>query len=121
MTKLLVVAVAAASFLALGGPSLVERLSEVGPDVSRLVSRDLETGGESAAQISAAEFLRLPKGAPMEAVRARLGEAESKHRVAVERVQLDCWYYGIAGARGAYQLCFVGGRLSSKTGFGARA
>jgi hypothetical protein len=36
----------------------------------------------------------------------------------VEGVQLECWYYGVAGARGAYQICFENGRLSTKSRFG---
>jgi hypothetical protein len=33
----------------------------------------------------------------------------------VEGVRLECWYYGIAGGRGAYQVCFENGRFSTKT------
>jgi UDP-N-acetylglucosamine 2-epimerase (non-hydrolysing) len=82
-----------------------------------LLEREHEA--QSAAQISAAEFLRLPKGSPQSAVEASVGEPDGRHRVSIERLELDCWYYGIAGATGAYQLCFVDGKLRSKVGFGA--
>jgi hypothetical protein len=119
MTKLLVVLLVVAAFLAFGGPRLLERASEAAPAVSELLDRDADPQGQSAAQLSAAEFLRLPHGSSQAAVEARVGRPERRYRVALERVELECWYYGIAGATGAYQLCFLGGKLNSKVGFGA--
>jgi hypothetical protein len=117
MTKLLVVLVVAVALLAFGGSALLERVSEARTSLPDLLERGHEY--QSAAQISAAEFLRLPKGSPQSAVEASLGEPDRRHRVSIERLELDCWYYGIAGATGAYQLCFVDGKLRSKVGFGA--
>jgi hypothetical protein len=118
MTKLLVMLVVAAGVLAFGGSALLERVSEARPSLPDLLDR--EHRDQSSAQISAAEFLRLPKGTPQSAVQASVGEPDRKHRVSIERLELDCWYYGIAGATGAYQLCFVNGKLRSKVGFGAQ-
>jgi hypothetical protein len=117
MTKLLVVLLVAAGLLAFGGSALLERVSEARsnlPDVLDRPQRD-----QSSAQLSAAEFLRLPKGSPQSVVQATVGEPDGKHHVSIERLELDCWYYGIAGATGAYQLCFVDGKLRAKVGFGA--
>jgi hypothetical protein len=118
MTKLLVVLVVAVALLAFGGSALRERASEARTSLPDLLEREGERG-QSAAQMSAAEFLRLPEGSSHSAVQASVGEPDGRHRVSIERLELDCWYYGIAGATGAYQLCFVDGKLRSKLGFGA--
>jgi hypothetical protein len=121
MTKLLVVLVVVAALLASGGAGLLERVSDARPDVVAFFDDRGARRSQSAAQMSAAEFLRLAKDAPQAVVEASAGKPESRHRVSLERVELDCWYYGIAGATGAYQLCFVDGKLRSKIGFGAEA
>jgi hypothetical protein len=121
MTKLLVVLLVVAAVVAVGGPGLLERVSDARPDVTAFLDEGRDRRSQGAAQMSAAEFLRLPKDTPQEVVEATAGKPESRHRVSLERVELDCWYYGIAGATGAYQLCFVDGKLRSKIGFGAEA
>ena len=117
MTKLLVVLVVVVALLAFGGSALRERVSEARTSLPELLER--EARDQSSAQISAAEFLRLPKGSSQSAVEASIGEPDAKRRASIERLELDCWYYGIAGATGAYQLCFVNGKLRAKVGFGA--
>jgi hypothetical protein len=119
VTKLFVVALVVAAAFAFGGSALLERASEARPDVTALLDEARDREGQSGAQLSASEFLRLPKEATQALVEANAGEPESRHRIAVERVELECWYYGIAGATGAYQLCFVNGKLRSKIGYGA--
>ncbi len=119
MTKLLVVVLGVAAVVVVGGTALRERVSDARADVAALLEREGASRGQGGAQMSAAEFLRLPKGTPQEAVESGAGAPERRHRVALERVELECWYYGIAGATGAYQLCFVEGKLRSKVGFGA--
>jgi hypothetical protein len=119
VTKLFVVALVVAAAFAFGGSALLERASEARPDVTALLDEARDREGQSGAQLSASEFLRIPKEATQALVEANAGEPESRHRIAVERVELECWYYGIAGATGAYQLCFVNGKLRSKIGYGA--
>jgi hypothetical protein len=121
VTKVLVAVVVVAALVAFGGAGLLERVSDARPDVAGLLDEGRDRPSQSSAQMSAAEFLRLPKDVPQAVVEASAGEPESKHRVSLERVELECWYYGIAGATGAYQICFVDGKLRAKVGFGARA
>ena len=73
---------------------------------------------QSAAQISAAEFVTVQYGDTEERVRALLGEPETESSAVVEGVEIDCWAYGISGASGAFQLCFANGRLSSRFRYG---
>lgn len=119
MTKLLVVALVVAAAVAFGGSALLERASEARSDVAALLDEARDRDAQSAAQLSAAEFLRIPKDASQAVVEASAGMPEARHRVAIERVELECWYYGIASATGTYQLCFVDGKLRSKIGYGA--
>lgn len=116
----LLLVVAAVAFLVFGGTTLAEKASEARNEASKLLDRD-DRATQSAAQISASEFLNLPKGALRTDVRAVVGEPEAEHKVTVERLEVECWYYGISRATGTYQLCFVGGKLSSKIGYGAPA
>jgi hypothetical protein len=116
LSLLLVAAVA--GFLALGGTTLAEKAADARRGASQLLGEE-DPATQSAAQISASEFLNLPKGAAQADARAVLGEPEAKHRVRIERLEVECWYYGISRATGTYQLCFVGGKLSSKIGYGA--
>jgi hypothetical protein len=118
LSLLLVAAVA--GFLVLGGTTLAEKASDARREASQLLGEH-DPATQSAAQISASEFLNLPKGAAQSDARAVLGEPEAKHRVTIERLEVECWYYGISRATGTYQLCFVGGKLSSKIGYGAPA
>jgi hypothetical protein len=72
---------------------------------------------QSASQLSSGEFAHVDSGFTPNELRAFAGNPASKTKAAVEGVELECWYYGIAGARGAYQICFENGRLSTKARF----
>jgi hypothetical protein len=74
-------------------------------------------GGQSASQISNAEFAEVEVGAGTAAVRAVLGEPEAEGVHLIEGLELECWYYGAGGKTGAYQLCFEDGRLHTKAEF----
>ena len=79
-----------------------------------------ETSGgvsQSASQLSAEEFAQVDSRFTPDRLRSFAGDPTSKTGAEVEGVRLECWYYGIAGADGAYQICFENGRLSTKTRF----
>jgi hypothetical protein len=73
--------------------------------------------GQSASQLSDDEFTQIDSGFTPDALGSFAGEPATKTKASVEGVRLECWYYGIAGGRGAYQICFENGRLSTKTRF----
>lgn len=88
--------------------------------LSLLTLTDNQTGsqaGQSAAQISPSEFEQIETGVSLGGLRGLLGEPASKGSTEVEGLRLECWYYGIAGATGAYQLCFENDRLATKLRF----
>jgi hypothetical protein len=118
LTWLLVLGAAALGLAAFGGTSLLDEVRERGGDVLALEADD---GGQGAAQISADEFLRIGQGTSTERLRALAGEPETRSTARVEGVELECWYYGIAGDTGAFQLCFSDDRLVSRFRFSARA
>ena len=108
----LVLLVLAVVFLAAGGTSLLGTVRDL-PDA--LASRS--GGGQSASQISSAEFAGVEVGAGTAAVRALLGDPEAEAVHQIEGLELECWYYGAGGKTGAYQLCFEDGRLHTKAEF----
>jgi len=111
LTKpLMLVAVALAAFLVLY-PAARDRL----PSIRQLESRSSPT--ESASQLSGEEFATVGTGFTPEHLRSFAGDPASKTDASVEGVDLECWYYGIAGSRGAFQICFENGRFSTKTRF----
>jgi hypothetical protein len=73
--------------------------------------------GESASQLSSTEFEQIESGFTPDRLSAFAGEPAAKTKASVEGVTLECWYYGIAGARGTYQICFENDRLSAKLRF----
>jgi hypothetical protein len=73
---------------------------------------------QSASQLSAEEFAQVNSSFTPSRLRAFAGAPAEKTDASVEGVNLECWYYGIAGARGAFQICFENGRLSTKARFG---
>jgi hypothetical protein len=103
---------------ALGGPTLLADARDVPSRVAHAVRSD-EAAGQSAAQISLAEFEAVPHGTVVERVRELLGEPEHSSSAAVEGVEVECWTYGVAGGTGAFQLCFADGRLSSRFRYGS--
>jgi hypothetical protein len=74
--------------------------------------------GQSGSQISEAEFERAELGMSPQALRAFVGEPEGRSANRIEGLQIECWYYGIGGTSGSYQLCFTNGKLRSKLRFG---
>jgi hypothetical protein len=99
--------------LAATGSTFVEMRSRVGD----LVGSDSDGRSQSGAQISTAEFERAHVGTSPEALRAFVGEPEGKSTNRIEGVRIECWYYGMGGTSGSYQLCFVNGKLRSKLVF----
>jgi hypothetical protein len=111
---LLLAAVALAAFL-LVYPTARDRI----PSLRVLGHRTTGAGVyQSAAQISPREFEQIEEGVSPGGVRGRVGEPASKNETTVEGLQVECWYYGVAAATGAYQLCFKNGRLATKLRFG---
>ena len=111
LTKpLLLVAAALAAFLVLY-PAARDRL----PSIHQLGARS--SSAESASQLSPEEFDAVATGFTPTRLRSFAGDPAEKTDASVEGVDLECWYYGIAGARGAFQICFENGRFSTKTRF----
>ena len=114
MTRLLVALALVLAVLVVGAPALLGGVSGVRDRVSDVLPSRESSGGQSGAQMSGLEFARVEREVSPRALRATAGEPESKTHVRVEGRRLECWYYGVAGARGVYQLCFANGRLVSK-------
>jgi hypothetical protein len=73
---------------------------------------------QSASQLSSEEYDGVDSAFTPGQLRSLAGEPAKKTTASVEGIALECWYYGIAGARGAYQICFENGRFSTKARFG---
>jgi hypothetical protein len=76
------------------------------------------SASQSSSQLSSAEFGQIDSTFTPDRLGSLAGEPASETKASVEGVELECWYYGVAGARGAYQICFENGRLSTKARFG---
>ena len=74
--------------------------------------------GQGRAQLSAREYLSIENGWTRDRVRAFIGDPEATSSARVEGFELECWSYGIAGATGVFQLCFVDGQLESRFRYG---
>jgi hypothetical protein len=115
ITRLVVLVVGVAA-LAAAVPSLKGNASSLRTQVSNWV--DSHNGnGQSAEQISGGEFASAHAGMTPSALRNLVGSPADENTVKVEGLQLECWYYGVAGATGAYQFCFQDGKLSAKRRF----
>jgi hypothetical protein len=115
VTKPLLLAAAALAAFVLVYPTVRERL----PSLHVLGNPTTRAGvSQSAAQISPGEFEQIEAGTSPAGIRATVGEPASKSETTVEGLRLECWYYGVAGSTGAYQLCFKNGRLATKLRFG---
>ena len=73
---------------------------------------------QSSSQLSSSEFAQIDSSFTPDRLGSFAGEPSEKTDASVEGVDLECWYYGVAGARGAYQICFENGKLSTKARFG---
>ena len=116
LTRIVIVLVAAALVVA-AGPALLARGSDLRDEVGELVKDG--GGGQSASQISSGEFASAAGGMRRETLRSLVGAPEERTTARIEGLELECWYYGVVGATGTYQFCFVDGRLSSKRRYAA--
>jgi hypothetical protein len=115
LTRPLVLAVLLLGLIVLAGPTLLRHA----PDIGERIDATANNGGgeQSASQISAGEFGEIQPGTTPDQLGSFVGEPASKSSATVEGIELECWYYGIVGATGAYQLCFKDGQLTSKQRF----
>jgi hypothetical protein len=113
ITRLVVLLVGVAALVA-AAPSLLDSTSNVRDEVSSFIEEHGGGDGQSAEQISSGEFDAAHGGMKQETLRDLFGSPSRRTTARVEGLDLDCWYYGVAGATGAYQFCFVDGKLSSK-------
>jgi hypothetical protein len=117
LTRLVIVLVAAAALVA-AGPALLDSGSGLRDQLSSFLE-DRGGGGQSAEQISSGEFATVHGGMKAATLRSQVGAPAERTTSHVEGLEVECWYYGVAGDTGAYQFCFVDGRLSSKRRYAA--
>ena len=110
---LLLAAASVVLFLVVTGTTFVEMRERVGA----ITAPSADGRAQSGSQISEAEFERAAIGTSPEALRAFVGEPEGKSANRIEGLRIECWYYGIGGTSGSYQLCFANGKLRSKLRF----
>ena len=110
---LLVVVAAVAIAVSAGGSELLAKIPAVGETASDVGAR-AGIDEQGAAQISPAEFLQVRRGVSRDELRALVGKPEDADSSEVEGVSLECWYYGVVGATGAFQFCFADDRLVSR-------
>jgi hypothetical protein len=113
VTKPILLAVVALTAFVLVYPTARERIPRLD-----LLGNPAPGLSQSAAQLSSGEFDRVGTDFTPNRLRSSAGEPATKTKASVEGVRLECWYYGVADARGAYQICFENGRLSTKARFG---
>ena len=113
ITKPIVLAAVAVAAFILIYPQVRDRL----PQALDYSSSGVQGAAESASQLSSTEFEQIEPGFTADRLRAFAGEPAAKTNASVEGVTLECWYYGIAGAQGTYQVCFENERLSAKLRF----
>jgi hypothetical protein len=118
LTKPLLLAALALGLIAFAAPFLLERAPDLRGAVELVGEREGD-GSQSAAQLSTVEFERVDSSFTPGKLRSFAGEPATKSSAKVEGVALECWYYGVGGARGAYQICFENGRLSTKVRYGS--
>jgi hypothetical protein len=112
LTKPLILVAAAFAAFVLLYPAARAHL----PSIHELGSRT-SSATESSSQLSPEEFNAVGSGFSPSHLQSFAGDPAEKTEASVEGVDLECWYYGIAGARGAYQICFENSRFSTKTRF----
>lgn len=112
LTLLVLIAAAAIGFSA-GGSELLAKIPAVADTATEVGSRG-DTEDQGAAQVSPAEFLQVKRGVTRDELRALVGQPEDKDSSTVEGVRLDCWYYGVVGATGAFQFCFADDKLVAR-------
>jgi hypothetical protein len=120
LTKPVLFAAVALALVVVAGPVVVDRLPDVAATIESLADRAQNGEVQSASQISSGEFAQVEAGSSVEALRALAGEPASRSAATVEGVRLECLYYGIVGATGAYQFCFAEGKLRAKLRYARR-
>ncbi|MBA2614748.1 MAG: hypothetical protein H0U90_03055 [Actinobacteria bacterium] len=110
----LVLAVLALVFLLTGGSAVLAKVNGLPQKVEGAVASGGGAEGQSASQISSAEFAEAGVGTSSASLRSLVGKPEAKDEHEVEGLRLECWYYGAGSKTGAYQFCFQNGRLRSK-------
>ena len=103
-------AVLALAAFALLYPKVRDRLPET-------LRYERSSATQSSSQLSPSEFDQIDSYFTPDRLGSFAGDPATKTDASVEGVDLQCWYYGVAGARGAYQICFKNGRLSAKSRF----
>ncbi len=111
LKRIVVLVVVLLVVLVLGGFTLLRERTE------KVLRRDEPDTRQSAAQLSRDDARRVRLGMTEQQLRALVGKADRITSAEVEGVTVDCWYYGVVGITGAYQICFANGRLRSKTAF----
>jgi hypothetical protein len=114
VTKPLIFAAVAFAAFVLVYPAVRDRL----PDRMNYLGNRAPAVAQSASQLSTEEYARVDSAFTPGRLRSFAGDPAKKTKASVEGIDLECWYYGIAGAQGAYQICFENGRLSTKARFG---
>lgn len=104
-------AVVALATFALLYPRVRDRLPET-------LRYERSSAAQSSSQLSPSEFDQIDSYFTPARLGSFAGEPATKTDASVESVDLECWYYGVAGERGAYQICFENGKLSTKVRFG---
>jgi hypothetical protein len=117
LTKPLLFAAVVLGLAVVGLPALLEGAPDVRGAIDFAASGARDDGTQSASQISSGEFAQVDSGFTLTRLRALAGEPASRNATKVEGVALECWYYGIVGASGAYQFCFANGKLRAKLRF----
>jgi hypothetical protein len=120
LTKPLLLAGLLLGLLTFGAPAIVGGIPDIRGAFNSVANGARDGGAQSASQISSGEFAQVGSGFTLDRLRALAGEPASKSSTKVEGVELECWYYGIVGATGAYQFCFADGKLRAKLRFGRR-
>ena len=108
--------VAGAIGVSAGGSELLAKIPAVGESASDVGPR-AGIDDQGASQISPAEFLQVRRGVTRDELRALVGKPEAAGSSDVEGVEIDCWYYGVVGATGAFQFCFADDSLVSRFRF----
>jgi hypothetical protein len=120
LTKPLVLAAMLLALLVAAGPALLDAAPDVRGAIDGVASGMRDGNSQSASQISTGEFAEIDTGFTIARLRALAGEPASRGAAVVEGVKLECWYYGIVGATGAYQFCFADGKLRAKLRYSRR-
>jgi hypothetical protein len=117
LTKPLLFAAVLLGLVTVAAPALLAGAPDIRGALDFAASGARDDGTQSASQISAGEFAQVDSAFTVARLRALAGEPASRSATEVEGVKLECWYYGVVDATGAYQFCFANGKLRSKLRF----